>query len=147
MEEELVMIPRKRLASLLRSELKLDALEYGGVDNWISYDLALSEPDFGDGKSYNELNEELSDDDLVNQQLERIKNRRKLRPISSMTKEEIDKLFEILDINKDGEDEGEWIKVNDIGIIRLFTQNGKDFYELDKAIKYLDSIGIDFREE
>lgn len=143
---ELVTIPKERLAQLLRTELEFDALEFGGVGNWTNYDYALDEPDFGDGESFNEMNKRLSDDDLVNEELSKLDNK-ELRPISSMTKEEIDKLFEILDINKDGEDEGEWIKINDIGIIRLFTQNGKDFYELDNAIKYLDSIGINFREE
>ena len=66
-----------------------------------------------------------------------------LRPIASMTDEEVDRLFQILKIN---EDKGtEWLKVNDVGIIRLFTEEGKDFYEIDEAINYLYSIHIDFK--
>lgn len=64
-----------------------------------------------------------------------------LRPISSMTKEECDTLFEILNIN---EDAGDWLKINDINAIRLFTQNGKDFYEIAQALNYLHSIQIDY---
>ena len=66
-----------------------------------------------------------------------------LRPISSMTDEEVDKLFEILKINESHS--SEWLKVNDVGIIRLFTQRGKDFYEIADAFDYLYSIHIDFR--
>ncbi len=66
-----------------------------------------------------------------------------LRPISSMTEEEVDKLFHILKINE--ESAKEWIKLNDIGIIRLFTEEGKDFYEIAEAMDYLHSIHIDYR--
>lgn len=66
-----------------------------------------------------------------------------LRPISSMTKKEVDELFHILKINE--ENPKEWLKVNDIGIIRLFTEEGKDFYEIAEAIDYLNSIHIDYR--
>lgn len=66
-----------------------------------------------------------------------------LRPISSITEKEVDKLFNILNINQNNE--SEWLKVNDINIIRLFTQEGKDFYEIAKAMDYLYSIHIDFR--
>lgn len=66
-----------------------------------------------------------------------------LRPISSMTDEEVDNLFKILNINEDLATE--WLKVNDIGIIRLFTQQGKDFYEIAEAMDYLNSIHIDYR--
>lgn len=66
-----------------------------------------------------------------------------LRPISSMTEKEVDKLFNILNINQNHE--SEWLKINDINIIRLFTQDGKDFYEIAKAMDYLYSIHIDFR--
>jgi hypothetical protein len=66
-----------------------------------------------------------------------------LRPISSMTDEEVGQLFHILKINE--ENGKEWIKVNDIGIIRLFTEEGKDFYEIAKAMDYLHSIHIDYR--
>jgi len=67
-----------------------------------------------------------------------------LRPISSMTEEEVDNLFHILKINE--KNAKEWLKVNDIGIIRLFTEEGKDFYEIAEAIDYLNSIHIDYRE-
>ena len=66
-----------------------------------------------------------------------------LRSISSMTKKEVDELFHILKINE--ENPKEWLKVNDIGIIRLFTEEGKDFYEIAEAIDYLNSIHIDYR--
>ena len=66
-----------------------------------------------------------------------------LRPISSLTPEECNKLFEILDIR---EDDGDWLKINDINILRLFTENGKDFYEIADAIDYLYSIHVDFRD-
>ena len=66
-----------------------------------------------------------------------------LRPISNITKEEVDKLFSILNI--DEENETEWLKVNNINVIRLFTQEGKDFYEIAEAMDYLHSIHIDYR--
>ena len=67
-----------------------------------------------------------------------------LRPISSMTEDEVNKLFKILKINEDNEKE--WLKVNDINIIRLFTEEGKDFYEIAEALDYLNSIHVDYRE-
>lgn len=66
-----------------------------------------------------------------------------LRPISSLTDEECNTLFKILDIN---EKDGDWLKINDINVIRLFTENGKDFYEIADAMDYLYSIHIDFRD-
>lgn len=66
-----------------------------------------------------------------------------LRSISSMTDEEVDKLFKILKVNEDNGKE--WIKINDVGIIRLFTEEGKDFYEIANAMDYLNSIHIDYR--
>ena len=66
-----------------------------------------------------------------------------LRPISSMSNEEVDKLFSILNI--DEEVATEWLKVNNTNVIRLFTQEGKDFYEIAEAMDYLYSIHIDFR--
>ena len=66
-----------------------------------------------------------------------------LRTISSMTKKEVDELFHILSINE--KNSKEWLKVNDIGIIRLFTEEGKDFYEIAEAMDYLHSIHIDYR--
>lgn len=65
-----------------------------------------------------------------------------LRPISSLTAEECNKLFTILNIN---EKSGDWLKINDINVIRLFTENGKDFYEIAEAMDYLYSIHVDFR--
>lgn len=66
-----------------------------------------------------------------------------LRSISSMTDEEISRLFQILEIKEDNEKE--WLKINDIGIIRLFTEEGKDFYQIAEALDYLCSIQIDYR--
>ena len=80
-------------------------------------------------------------DDVKDISLEEIKPY--LRPIKSMTLEECDKLFKILDIR---EDSGEWLKINDIGVLRLFTENGKDFYEIAEAMDYLYSIHVDFRD-
>ena len=65
-----------------------------------------------------------------------------LRPISSMTEEEVGTLFNVLKID---EKRGDWLKVNDIGIIRLFTEAGKDFYEIAAAFDYLNSIHVDYR--
>lgn len=65
-----------------------------------------------------------------------------LRRILDMTKNEVDTLFDILSINE--EEEGEWLKINDIGVIRLFTAKGKDIYEIEEAIQYLNSIHIDY---
>lgn len=65
-----------------------------------------------------------------------------LRSISSMTEEEVDTLFNVLKID---DKRGDWLKVNDIGIIRLFTEAGKDFYEIAAAFDYLNSIHIDYR--
>lgn len=65
-----------------------------------------------------------------------------LRPISAMTERECDDLFKILAIN---EEEGEYIKINDIGILRLFCVTGKDFEDLDKALEYCDKHFIDYR--
>lgn len=64
-----------------------------------------------------------------------------LRRVSDMTKDEIDTLFDILSIN---EEEGEWLKINDIGVIRLFITNGKDIYEIEEAIQYLNKIHVDY---
>ena len=65
-----------------------------------------------------------------------------LRPISSLTAKECDQLFKILDIN---EEDGDWLKINDINVIRLFTESGKDFYEIAEAMDYLYSIHVDFK--
>lgn len=65
-----------------------------------------------------------------------------LRPLSSMTEEEVNVLFKILKID---EEYGDWLKVNDIGIIQFFTEVGKDFYEIAAAFDYLNSIHVDYR--
>lgn len=63
-----------------------------------------------------------------------------LRPISTMTNDECDELFKILDIDE----KHDWLKINDIGIIRLFSNNGKDMYQIQEALDYLKSIHIDY---
>jgi len=67
-----------------------------------------------------------------------------LRPISSMTDEEMDKLFDILKIDKDGKDE-DWIKINDVLGIEFFFPTGKWVENVAEAYDYLYSIHIDFR--
>ena len=65
-----------------------------------------------------------------------------LRPVSSMTEEEMDRLFEILDIDKNGEDD-DWIKINDCTGIKFFLPTGRWTEEMDNALGYLRSIHID----
>lgn len=67
-----------------------------------------------------------------------------LRPISSMTEEEMDMLFDILHIDKDGNDE-DWIKINDVHGIKFFFPTGKYVEDVAEAYDYLYSIHIDFR--
>lgn len=67
-----------------------------------------------------------------------------LRPISSMTEEEIDKLFDILSIDKSGNSE-DWIKINDVLGIKFFFTSGKWIEDVIKAYDYLNSIHIDYR--
>ena len=67
-----------------------------------------------------------------------------LRPISSMTEDEMDKLFDILHIDKDGKDE-DWIKINDVYGIKFFFPTGKWIENVAEAYDYLYSIHIDFR--
>ena len=67
-----------------------------------------------------------------------------LRPISSMTDEEMDRLFDILHIDKDGKDE-DWIKINDVYGIKFFFPTGKWVEDVADAYDYLYSIHIDFR--
>ena len=67
-----------------------------------------------------------------------------LRPISSMTDEEMDKLFDILNIDKGGEDE-DWIKINDVLGIKFFFPTGKWVEHVALAYDYLYSIHLDFR--
>ena len=69
-----------------------------------------------------------------------------LRPISSLTEKEYDRLFEILGIVPDASDKNEWLnKINDIGILLIFIGEGKNFEDIIKAIEYLYSINVDFR--
>ena len=67
-----------------------------------------------------------------------------LRPISSMTDKEMDKLFDILHIDKNGEDE-DWIKINDVLGIKFFFRTGKWIENVAEAYDYLNSIYIDYR--
>lgn len=67
-----------------------------------------------------------------------------LRPISSMTEEEMDMLFDILHIDKDGKDE-DWIKINDVYGIKFFFPTGKWVEDVADAYDYLNSIHIDYR--
>ena len=68
-----------------------------------------------------------------------------LRPVSSMTDEEIDKLFEILGIDLKGDDDGDWIKINDVSGIEFFFGSGKWIEDVAEAYDYLNSIHIDYR--
>lgn len=65
-----------------------------------------------------------------------------LRKISSMSDKEIDKLFEILNVDKTGDGE-DWIKVNDVLGITFFLPSGRNIKDIDKALNYLRSIHID----
>jgi hypothetical protein len=67
-----------------------------------------------------------------------------LRPISSMTEDEMDKLFDVLHIDKEGNDE-DWIKINDVLGIKFFFQTGKWAENVAEAYDYLNSIHIDYR--
>jgi len=67
-----------------------------------------------------------------------------LRPISSMTDEEIDRLFDILHIDKGGKDE-EWVKINDVLGIEFFFPNGRWVEDVAEVYDYLNSIHIDYR--
>lgn len=67
-----------------------------------------------------------------------------LRPMSSMTEEEMDRLFDILHVDKDGKDE-DWIKINDVYGIKFFFPTGKWIENVAEAYDYLNSIHIDYR--
>lgn len=67
-----------------------------------------------------------------------------LRPISSMTENEIDKLFDILHIDKGGNDD-DWIKINDVVGIKFFFPTGKWVENVAESYDYLNSIHIDYR--
>ena len=75
---------------------------------------------------------------------DRIEIKPYLRPISSMTDNEIDKLFDILHIDKSGNDE-DWIKINDVLGIKFFFPTGKWVENVIEAYDYLNSIHIDYR--
>lgn len=49
--ERLYIVKHKRLKELLAAEAKLKALERGGVDNWINYEMAIN--DYLDIYTYN----------------------------------------------------------------------------------------------
>lgn len=66
-----------------------------------------------------------------------------LRPIYTLTDEEMDRLFDILHIDKDGNDE-DWIKINDVMGIKFFFPTGKWIENVDEAYDYLKSIHIDY---
>ena len=61
-----------------------------------------------------------------------------------MTDEEMDKLFEILKVDKDGKDD-DWIKINDVVGIKFFFPTGRWIEDVAKAYDYLNSIHIDYR--
>lgn len=65
-----------------------------------------------------------------------------LRPVSSMTDAEMDKLFDILHVDKEGKDD-DWIKINDDLGIKFFLPTGRWMEEMDFALDYLRSIHID----
>ena len=67
-----------------------------------------------------------------------------LRSISSMTDEEMDMLFDILHIDKDGKDD-DWIKINDVYGIKFFFPTGRWIENVAEAYDYLNSIHIDYR--
>lgn len=66
-----------------------------------------------------------------------------LRPISSLTEEEMDRLFDILSIPKDGST-GDWIKINDCTGIKFFLSSGAWVEDLAEVFAYLNSIHVDY---
>ena len=87
-------------------------------------------------------NKEFIFSDGYERQIEQIKPY--LRPISSMTESEIYKLFDILHIDKGGNDD-DWIKINDVVGIKFFFPTGKWVENVAEAYDYLNSIHIDYR--
>lgn len=67
-----------------------------------------------------------------------------LRPVSSMTEEEMNKLFEVAKVNPDGTEE-DWISINDATGIRFHFMTGRYADEISEICNYLDSIHIDYR--
>jgi hypothetical protein len=82
--------------------------------------------------------------DSYNVSLEDYHTKIYLRPISSMTEDEMDKLFDVLHIDKDGNDE-DWIKINDVLGIKFFFPTGKWVENVAEAYDYLNSIHVDYR--
>lgn len=66
------------------------------------------------------------------------------RPVSDLTEEEIDRMFDILGIDKAGNDPS-WIKINDASGIWFFLPDGTCSDDLIKVYDYLNSIHIDYR--
>lgn len=108
-----------------------------GVKAHIEHDTFYDEIEPYDGT----VNTNTINDLLHNEKLE---VRPYLRPVSSMTEEEMDRLFEILDIDKNGEDE-DWIKINDCTGIKFLLPTGRWMEEMDNALGYLRSIHIDIQ--
>lgn len=67
-----------------------------------------------------------------------------LRTMPSMNAEEIDKLFDILHIDKNGED-GDWIKINDSLGMLFFFFSGMFVEDVAEVYDYLNSIHINYR--
>lgn len=66
-----------------------------------------------------------------------------LRKVSDITEEEMDKLFEILNIEEDKTTD--WIKINDDLGIKFFFPTGRWIENVAEAYDYLNSIHIDYR--
>ena len=66
------------------------------------------------------------------------------RPVSDLTEEEMDEMFDILGIDKDGNDPS-WIKINDSTGIRFILPDGVYADDLIRVYDYLNSIHIDYR--
>lgn len=63
-----------------------------------------------------------------------------LRPVTTMTEAELDKLFEILDVPEGGS----WVKIDEWMGVRFFFPEGISARTLAEAYRYLDSIMIDY---
>ena len=75
---------------------------------------------------------------------DRIKVLPYLRPVSGMTESEIDRLFDILNIDKEGNDD-DWIKINDATGIKFFFPTGKWIEDVSEAYDYLNSIHAPYK--
>lgn len=65
-----------------------------------------------------------------------------MRPISNMKPDEVKRLYDILSIDMDNSD---WVKVNDLGFMVLYSENGKEYRDIAESMDYLDSIHVDYR--